>query len=308
MAGNEVDYDAFGVFFNAIVASNESEGEWSAFIEAIQAGAGVTGWLGTESAMSFRATHSQASVAMPEFLIEQMEGKVFLAEAAAAVALAYYDGDLGQGAQVSDVMNGILNPNGHSGTAQEKYFDPESQAAETAPDMGLPEQTDQAPPPTVDEEGNIRDSQGRILFTANGTPGNPQALAEAGITPGENGGDATGTSPYLAYINSVNAASREYYLQYTGVDPTENPEDVPDQYDPDAEELPADIEAMGETFNALVDAPDAPEVDNPYTDTDGDGQVDPPSPPSEQPDLGGYQAPEEPAQPSGQAGQAMPTV
>ena len=292
MAGNEVDYAAFVTFFEEVTKSGE-EGKTAEGMTDVQFSGPITGSVGIDSALSFRAWNRQAISSIAVYWEEQAKGQVFLAEAAAAVALAYHEGDLAQQGAVSDVMNGILNPSGHEGTAQQKYFPVEGDPNYDAGQAAEGDSEDSVPPPTVDSEGNIVDANGAVLFYANGTPGDPSVLAASGITSVGSDGTSTGTSPYLAYINSVNEAQRRYYSQYTGI-PEGNldGEDVDQFADPNSEQAEdAGTQAMGGAFLELVQPTESTGPEEEYV-----------QPPQEPVNLTGYTPPAPPPAPPSNAG------
>ncbi len=290
MAGNEVDYAAFGTFYNAVMSglgadSQATDSNGAGWQAGISQGVQTTGSVGIEQAMFFKAMNKQSLYSLGWFMKDQAIGRRALAEAAANVALAYHDGDLGQKAEVFDVMNGILSPNGKGGTVRET-MDKAAKEAESSTTKKDSDASKAAPPPTYNENGDIVDSQNRVLFKADGSPGDPQALKEAGITPGANGATASkdaSYSPYLAYINSVNAAQRQYYGNWTGVGPNAigtNPDQLPKKTD----NLPKDKDALAKAF---------PELVKPTNDYETPACIAPPKEePKTPPDLSVYDDPE----------------
>lgn len=291
MAGNEVDYAAFSTFYQAVQksvgtdASNTTKSQ-----RQIADAVPITGTVGIQQAMFFKAMNKQALTSINWFLQDQAIGRQALAEAAASVALAYHDGDLGQKGEVFDVMNGILSPNGKNGTIRGDMDKAAKEGQSSTTQSGGSAKV--TPPPTYNQNGEIVDSQNRVLFKADGSPGDPQALKEAGITPGANGATApkdASYSPYLAYINSVNEAQRQYYGNWTGVGPNAigtNPDQLPKKTD----QLPNDKDALAKAF---------PELVKPTNDYQTPACVAPPKEePKTAPDLSVYDDPEPDPEPN----------
>lgn len=292
MAGTEVDYNAFSTFVTATQEAMMADGTASAGpLADIAMPGSITGSMGTDAAMFFGAMNRQAIKSIQAYMSDQMIGRMALSNAAANVALAYHDGDLGQKGQVSDVMDGILSPKGKDGTVRGQMEAAAGEgegtgSSDTGSGYELPEVT-------TNEDGEILDAQGRVLFKADGTPGNPQALEDAGIDPNEEGGDGSGTSSYYQYITRVNNAQTAYYANWTGTkkeDLGENPQDLlAKNQDKDAS---PDQEALGEARNDLVNP-------TPEAEYDGEGYGDEnasPAPvedpePEDQPDITVYQEP-----------------